>query len=33
MKAPMKAKPAPKRDLFAGLSEGLTALALPRLEP
>jgi hypothetical protein len=33
MKAPMKAKPAPKRDLFAELSEGMTALALPRLEP
>ncbi|MGP1684091.1 MAG: helix-turn-helix transcriptional regulator, partial [Giesbergeria sp.] len=31
MKAPMKAKRAPKRDLFAELSEGMTALAQIRL--
>ena len=31
MKAPMKAKRAPKRDLFAELSEGMTALAQVRL--
>ena len=30
MKAPMKAKHAPKRDLFADLSEGMTALAQVR---
>ena len=33
MKAPMKAKCAPKRDLFAELSKGMTALALLRTEP
>ena len=33
MKATMKAKRAPKRDLFAELSEGMTALALLRPEP
>jgi hypothetical protein len=32
IKAPMKAKRAPKRDLFAELSEGMTALALLRPE-
>ncbi len=32
MKAPMKVKRAPKRDLFAELSEGMTALALLRPE-
>ena len=32
MKAPMKTKRAPKRDLFAELSEGMTALALLRPE-
>lgn len=30
MKAPMKAKPAPRRNLFAELSEGMTALAQAR---
>jgi len=30
MKAPMKAKHAPKRNLFAELSEGITALAEAR---
>jgi putative transcriptional regulator len=30
MKAPMKAKHAPKRNLFAELSEGMTALAKAR---
>lgn len=30
MKAPMKAKRGPKRDLFAELSEGMTALAEDR---
>jgi hypothetical protein len=30
MPAPMKAKRAPERDLFAALSEGMTALALLR---
>jgi len=30
MKVPMKAKRAPKRDLFAELSEGMTALAEAR---
>ena len=30
MKAPLKAKRAPKRDLFAELSEGMTALAEAR---
>ena len=30
MKAPMKAKREPKRDLFAELSEGMTALAEAR---
>ena len=33
MKAPTKAKRAPKRDLFAELSEGMTTLALRRPEP
>ena len=33
MKAPMKAKRASKRDLFAELSEGMTALVLLRPEP
>jgi len=33
MKAPMKAKRAPKRDLFAELREGMTALASLRPEP
>jgi hypothetical protein len=32
MPAPMKAKRAPERDLFAALSEGMTALALLRPE-
>jgi hypothetical protein len=32
MKAPMNAKRAPKRDLFAELSEGMTALAQVRKE-
>ncbi|MCC6474707.1 MAG: hypothetical protein IT514_13285 [Burkholderiales bacterium] len=33
MKAPIKARHAPKRDLFAELSEGMTALARLRPEP
>ena len=33
MKPPMNAKRAPKRGLFAELSEGMTALALLRREP
>ncbi|TSA10947.1 MAG: hypothetical protein D4R74_13865 [Betaproteobacteria bacterium] len=33
MKAPVNAKPAPKRDLFAELSEGMIALALLRSKP
>ncbi len=32
MPAPMKAKRVPERDLFAALSEGMTALALLRPE-